>query len=156
MAESSWALGLVGPGRSLRPLYRRRRSIKGGAQYRACIVRPKPGRIILANIENCLAKALGQDPIVSLDVHTDQNVELVATLFEDAHAGRDSAYPASLVLPPGVVEDSLRWLRDWPKLDPEGAFTWLGLSSESGWEAIVKATYARFENHWAAGVAYHH
>jgi hypothetical protein len=61
-----------------------------------------------------------------------------------------------LVLPPGAVEDSLRWLHEWPKLGPEGAFTWLGLPSEARWAAIITAAYARFKDHWAAGVAYHH
>ncbi len=105
------------------------------------------GPSILANVENHLAEALGQEPIPSLDVQTDQNVELVATLLEDARAGHESAYPGSLVLPPGAVEDSLRWLHEWPKLGPEGAFTLLGLSPEAGWAAIVTAVYARFEDH---------
>lgn len=117
---------------------------------------PSRGRAILANVENYFAEALGQEPIPSLDVQTDHNIELVTTLLEDARAGRENAYPGSLVLPPGAVEDSLRWLHDWPKLGPEGAFTWLGLPTEAGWAAIVTAAYVRFENHWAAGVAYHH
>ncbi|MGA3400955.1 MAG: hypothetical protein ABSC95_17190 [Acetobacteraceae bacterium] len=117
---------------------------------------PNRGRSILANVENRLAEALGQEPIPSLDVQTDQNIELVTTLLADARAGRENAYPGSLVLPPGAVEDSLRWLHDWPKLGPEAAFTWLGLPAEAGWAAIVTAAYARFEDHWAAGVAYHH
>jgi hypothetical protein len=117
---------------------------------------PSRGRSILANVENYFADAFGQEPIPSLDVQTDQNIELVTTLLEDARAGRENAYPGSLVLPPGSVEDSLRWLNDWPKPGPEGAFAWLGLPSEAGWAAIVTAAYARFEDHWAAAVAYHH
>ncbi len=117
---------------------------------------PSPGRSILANVENTLAEALRQAPIPSLDVRTDQNVELVATLLEDARAGRENACPGSLVLPPGAVEDSLRWLHEWPEPGPEAALAWLGLPSEAGWAAIVTAAYARFEGHWAAGVAYHH
>jgi hypothetical protein len=117
---------------------------------------PSRGRSILANVEDYFADALGQEPIPSLDVQTDQNIELVTTLLEDARAGRENAYPGSLVLPPGAVQDSLRWLHEWPELGPEGTITWLGLSSEAGWATIVTAAYARFEDHWAAGVAYHH
>jgi hypothetical protein len=115
-----------------------------------------PGRIVLANIEDRLAEALGQEPFETLDVQTDQNIELVATLLEDARSNRDNACPSSLVLPPGALEDRLRWLDTWPDLRPQEAFAWLNLSSQRGWDAIVRAVYARFEDHWAAGVAYHH
>lgn len=117
---------------------------------------PSQGRSILVNVENHLAEALGQEPVPSLDVRTDQNVELVATLLQDARAGRDNACPGSLVLPPGSVDDRLRWLQEWPKPGPEGALSWLDLSPDAGWASIVTAAYARFEDHWAAGVAYHH
>ncbi len=115
-----------------------------------------PGRIILANIEDRLAEALGQEPFETLDVQTDQNIELVATLLEDARSNRDIACPSSLVLPPGALEDRLRWLDTGPDLRPQEAFAKLSLSSQLGWDAIVRAVYARFEDHWAAGVAYHH
>ncbi len=85
---------------------------------------PSQGRSLLANLENHLAEALGQAPIPSLDVQTDQNVELAATLLDDARAG--SAYSESLVLPPWAVEDSLRWLYEWPELGPARALAWLG------------------------------
>ena len=114
------------------------------------------GRIILANIEDRLAEALGQEPFETLDVRADQNIELVATLLEDARSDRENAFPSSLVLPTGVLEDRLRWLDTWPDLRPEEAFGWLNVSSQQGWDAIVRAAYARFEDHWAAGVAYHH
>jgi hypothetical protein len=115
-----------------------------------------PGRTILANIENRLAEALGQEPFETLDVQTDQNIELVATLSKDARSNRANAYPSSLVLPPGTPEDRLRWLDTWPDLRPQEAFAWLGLSSQADWDAIVRAVYARFADHWAAGVAYYH
>jgi hypothetical protein len=89
-------------------------------------------------------------------VQTDQNIELVATLLEDARADRENACPGTLVLPPGTLEDRLRWLDTWPDLEPHAAFAWLGLSSEASWEDIVRAVYARFADHWAARVAYHH
>ena len=87
---------------------------------------PSRGRSILANVENYFAEALGQEPIPSLDVRTDQNIELVTTLLEDARAGRENAYPGSLVLPPGAVEDGLRWIHEWPKLGPEAALDLAG------------------------------
>lgn len=114
------------------------------------------GRIILANIENLLNEALGQEPFETLDVQNDQNIELVATLLERVRYNHENACPGALVLPPGALEDRLRWLDTWPDLGPHEAFAWLGLSSQAGWDAIVRAVYARFENHWAAGIAYHH
>jgi hypothetical protein len=117
---------------------------------------PNRGRSVLVNLENHLADALGQEPIPSLDVRADRNVELVVTLLEDARTGLDNTYPSSLVLPPGAVEDGLRWLHEWPEIGPAQTLTWLGLSPEAGWSAIVAAAYERFEDHLAAAVAYHH
>ncbi len=91
-----------------------------------------------------------------VDVRNDRNIEMVATLLNDAREGRGNAFPATLVLPPGTVEDSLRWLKTWPEMGPREAFKWLGLVSHASWNEIVAATFARFEDHWAAAVAYHH
>ncbi|MGD0103431.1 MAG: hypothetical protein ABSC06_05270 [Rhodopila sp.] len=117
---------------------------------------PSRGRTILANIGNVLADALGQEQPPLLEVQNDRNIEMVATLLGDALEGRTNAYPSTLVLPPGVLEDRLRWLGTWPAMGPQEAFAWLGLAAEAPWEDIVQAAYTRFENHWAAGVAYHH
>ena len=117
---------------------------------------PNPGRAVLANVENALADALGEAPTPLLDVHNDMNVEMVATLLNDAREGRANAYPTTLVMPPGSAEDSLRWLNTWPRMEPQDAFAWLGLAADATWEQIVQAAYAQFEDHWAAGVAYHH
>ncbi len=113
------------------------------------------GRSILANIGAALEDALGQPPAAEIDVRSDRNIELVATLLTDAQAGRDHAYPSALVLPPGTAEDRLRWLDTWPDPGPAEAFAWLGLPPDAGWPAVVEAAYARFADHWAAGVAYH-
>jgi hypothetical protein len=113
------------------------------------------GRSILANIAAVLEDALGQPPAAELDVRSDRNIELVATLLTDAQAGRDHAYPSALVLPPSAAEDRLRWLDTWPDPGPAEAFAWLGLPPDAGWPAVVEAAYARFADHWAAGVAYH-
>jgi hypothetical protein len=132
----------------------RRRS--GGRSFAQVSSGASAGRSLLARVEDRIADALDQEPFLAVDVRTDQNVELVSTLLEDAVAGRENAYPGSLVLPPGAVEDNLRWIDTWPELGPAQAVGWLGLSSEASWAAIVSSAYARFADHWAAGVAYHH
>ena len=114
------------------------------------------GKAILANLEDALGDALGQPAFPAFDVLSNRNVERVATLLADARAGRENAWPGALVLPPGVVEDRLRWLDTWPQRGPTEAFAWLGLQPEASREAVVSAAYARFEDHWAAGVAFHH
>jgi hypothetical protein len=68
------------------------------------------GRSVLANLGTLLEDALGQAPAAEVDVRSDRNIELVATLLTDAQARRDHAYPSALILPPGVAEDRLRWL----------------------------------------------
>jgi hypothetical protein len=117
---------------------------------------PSPGRTILANIGDVLADALGQKRPPLVDVQNDQNIEMVTTLLGDAREGRENAYPSTLVLPPGAVEDSLRWLKSWPEMGPQKTFTWLGVAAGARWPEIVDAAYSRFEDHWAAGIAYHH
>jgi hypothetical protein len=117
---------------------------------------PNRGRVLLANIENALSGALGREPPPLLEVQNDRNIEMVATLLHDAREGRANAYPSVLVLPPGAVEDGLRWLSTWPELGPRETFAWLGLSPDAVWNDIVRAAYARFVDHWAAGVAFHH
>ena len=113
------------------------------------------GRSVLANLQEQLEEALGQAPPAEFDVLSNRNVELVTTLLADARAGRENATPGALVLPPDVVEDSLRWLDTWPKPGPATTFAWLGLPANASWEAVCDAAYARFEGYWAAGVAYH-
>jgi hypothetical protein len=117
---------------------------------------PDPGRTILANVEDALTDALGQQPAALVEVRNDRNIEMVATLLGDAKEGRRNAYPAALVLPPSTVDDRLRWLDTWPEMGPRESFAWLGVPPEAAWEDIVQAAYTRFEDHWAAGVAYHH
>jgi hypothetical protein len=115
-----------------------------------------PGRAILANVEDALRDALDQPPVATVDVRGDRNIELASTLLADAKDGRDQAYPGALVLPPGAVTDHSRWLDTWPEPGPARAFGWLGLGTDATWEAVVEAAYARFHDHWVAGVAYHH
>jgi hypothetical protein len=113
------------------------------------------GRSILTNVQYQLEEALGQPPASDVDVLTNRNVELVTTLLADARAGRENAYPGALVLPPGAVEDSSRWLDTWPEPGSAKAFAWLGLPPDANWQVVTEEVYARFEDHWAAGIAYH-
>jgi hypothetical protein len=114
-----------------------------------------PGRTILSNIEDVLSAALDQAPVQTIDVRSDRNIELAATLLTDLQAGRENACLGALVLPPGSVEDRLRWLDTWPKLGPAEAFAWLGLAHNVTWPEVIKASYALFQDHWVAGIAYH-
>lgn len=112
--------------------------------------------ILLAH-ERLLDNALGRAPLPTIDVRNDRNIERAATLLENIKTQKAPAYPDAIVLPPASVETRLRWLGDWnERADREEAFSWLGLAPDAGWEEVVEATYARFRDHWVAGVAYHH
>ena len=113
------------------------------------------GRTVLANIARTLESALDQPPPPTFGIRSDRNVELVATLLADLRAGYDSALPGALVLPPESLPDRLRWLRTWPDLDPTDALPALGLPIDTDWPTVVAAVYKRFQDHWAAGIAYH-
>lgn len=102
------------------------------------------GRSLLTNLEDRLGEALGQAPFSAVDMLSNRNVELVATLLADARSGRENAYPGALVLPPGATEDCARWLHTWPQLGPAEAFAWLSLPQDASWPAAVSAAYARF------------
>jgi hypothetical protein len=69
---------------------------------------PNRGRDVLENVHGALARALGSEPPVDVDVRADDNVEMVSRLLEDARAGLDHAFPNAVLLPPGSVEDRLR------------------------------------------------
>jgi hypothetical protein len=122
------------------------------------------GRSLLAFVEDLFVALSGQEPVAEIDVRSDLNVELVATLLADAQAGRKHAYPTVLVLPPGVAEDSRRWLESpllsTPQTWPVETLAWLGTVPDedwyTSWHTVVKAAYARLADHWAAGVAYHY
>ena len=117
---------------------------------------PNNGRAILSNLEDHLRTALGQGPVEAIEVGSDRNVELAETLLADLKAGRENACPGALVLPPGAVREHLRWLDTWPERGPEEAFAGLGLLPEASWPEVVKACYSLFQDHWVAGIAYHH
>jgi hypothetical protein len=114
------------------------------------------GRTILANIQDLLEDALDQAPTPEIDVRTDRNIEIAATLLTDLRAGLPHACPATVVLPPGSAADELRWLDSWPEIGPVQTLEWLGLPRDAAWEEIVGAAYARFPDHWVAGISYHH
>ena len=60
------------------------------------------------------------------------------------------------MLPPGSVEEPLRWIDSWPRIRPVQALAWLGLAPDAEWPEVVEAVYASFQSHWVAGVAYHY
>ena len=115
------------------------------------------GRKVLANLQDALGGALGQGAPVAFDVRSDRNIELAATLLADLRASTGAARIPSgaVVLPPGSAEDACRWVADWPSLGPAAALTDLGLDPGASLRAVLEAAYARFEDHWVAGVAYH-
>ena len=117
---------------------------------------PNPGRTILGNIHDVLAEALDQAPAPTLDVRTDRNIELAATLLNDLRAGHPYASPATIIVPPGSVADELRWLGTYHEGIPPQTLTWLSLPHDAAWEAVAEACYTRFHDHWVAGIAYHH
>lgn len=116
-----------------------------------------PGRGVLANLQDALGETLGQEALVAFDVRTDRNIELAATLLANLRAGTGAARIPSgaVVLPPGSVEDACRWVADGPEPGSAAALAWLGIRPGAGSQAMLEAAYARFEDHWVAGVAYH-
>ena len=115
------------------------------------------GRRLLANMQDALGKALGQEAPAVFDVRSDRNIELATTLLADMRASADlgPVTDGAMVLPPGSVEDACRWVADWPSLGPAAALADLGLDPDASLRAVLEAAYARFEHHWVAGVAYH-
>lgn len=115
------------------------------------------GRRILTNVQEAIGGALGQETPAVFDVRSDRNIELAATLLADMRAGAGTARipGGAVVLPPGLVEDACRWVSDWPTLGPTAALTYLGLGPDVSLLAVLDAAYARFQDHWVAGVAYH-
>lgn len=117
---------------------------------------PSAGRDVLEKIEDSFGEAIGRTTPTEIDIAADCNIELVANLREELIGGADERLPGVLVLPPGSFEDDLRWIRTWPKLGPADAFASLELSTDASWRDVAAAVYNRFEDHWAAGVAFHH
>jgi hypothetical protein len=89
-------------------------------------------------------------------VRSDRNIELAATLLASLKIHQEPAIPGAVVLPPGSVETRLRWLDNWNERAPREVFTWLKVAPDADWRRVVEASYARFQEHWVAGVAYHH
>jgi hypothetical protein len=113
------------------------------------------GREALEVLAGALADALGDQTPDEIEISSDDNIELVATLSDAAKRGLAHAKPGALVLPPGSAPDKDRWLDAWPDLF---ALAWPEeqKSERRGqWHEIVRATYERFHDHWVAAVAYH-
>lgn len=106
-------------------------------------------------LASALAGTLNNDPLLAVDIATDDNIELVSTLSVALAERLSHAFPAALVLPPGSVEDEERWLDIWPNLY---ALAWPDDRKEErqqAWDEILRLNYERFHDHWAAAVAYH-
>lgn len=116
---------------------------------------PSRGRDVLVGLELAVDAALEQPPREEVDIRTDSNVELVDRLRDDLQADKAARLPGALVLPPGSIDDELRWIANWPDVEPSAALTFLGLSVDAEWRDVVRAVYDRFAGHWAAGVAFH-
>lgn len=116
---------------------------------------PSRGRDVLIGLEAAFDDALDQPRREEVDVRTDNNVELVDCLRDDLHTNEEVRRPGALVLPPGSVDDELRWIANWPNIGPTPALDWLGLPADAAWQDVVRAVYDRFPEHWAAGVAFH-
>lgn len=116
---------------------------------------PSVVRDMIGSIEDRLCDAFEQERPTEVDVRNDDNIELVSCLIEDQDAA-EATVPGVVVLPPEAVSDGLRWLKNWPHRGPCEAIDWLGLSTDAEWRNVVRATLARFPDHWAAGVAFHH
>jgi hypothetical protein len=114
-----------------------------------------PGRTILSNLGGALRERLEQEPEAPIDIRSDRNIELAATLLAEVRAGCGHACPGALVLPPGSVAEPLRWIDTWPEIKPVAALAWLGVPPDANWSDVVEAAYARFADHWVAGIAYH-
>jgi len=145
-----WDLGGRFDGRMLGERQRQSRTVSAVSSG------PTTGRAILGNLHEALDRALGAQPAPALEVRTDDNVEMVSRLLEDARAGLEHAFPGAVLLPPGAVADPMRWIDSWPRVGPAEALAWLGLPAEMSWNPVVAAAYSRFADHWAACVAYHH
>jgi hypothetical protein len=114
------------------------------------------GRMILSNLQIALEKHLDQEPLATVEVITDRNVELASTLLVEARADRKHAFPASMILPPGAVEDELRWVDSWPKTGHVKTLESLGLAPDASWAVVVERVYELFKDCWVAAIAYHH
>lgn len=113
------------------------------------------GREAFEKLVDVLADVLGDDQPEEIDVASDDNIELVATLADAAASGLAHAIPGALVLPPGSAEDTERWLDAWPDLFALAGTDRAKSERRRAWNEIVATTYARFRDHWAAAVAYH-
>jgi hypothetical protein len=112
------------------------------------------GRRVFELVSDALCGPEVEAPL-PLDVATNENIETVSTPAEALAKGRKFAVPGALVLPPNSEPDDQRWLDVWPDLyaltEPEAQRD----RQESTWMTTVSQSYERFNDHWAAAVAYH-
>lgn len=117
---------------------------------------PSRGRAALERLQDAFGDALGQAVPPMIDVRADDNVELVSKLWNDLREEGEGSVPGALVLPPGSLDDSLRWISSWPSVSPPETLASFGLPERAEWNGVIAAVYAHFASHWAAGVSFHH
>jgi hypothetical protein len=112
---------------------------------------PSRGRIVMGR----LGAALGASE-EGHEAEIEANVELVETLSAAAERNEGYSRPTALVLPIGSCADKDRWLDniEWHDIRP-GTRRFLGAPADADYASLVRAAYARFADHVAAGVAYH-
>jgi hypothetical protein len=112
---------------------------------------PSRGRLVLGNVAAALAGATA-----SAEAEIEANVELVETLKAAAESNEKHGVPTALVLPIGSCADEVRWFDrvSWHEVKL-GTRKFLGAPPDADFPALVRAAYARFPDHAAAGVAYH-
>jgi hypothetical protein len=112
---------------------------------------PSRGRMVMGR----LGAALGASED-GRQAEIEANVELVETLSAATERNERHSRPTALVLPIGTCADADRWLDnvEWHEIRP-GTRRFLGASAGADYASLVRAAYARFAHHAAAGVAYH-
>ena len=109
------------------------------------------GRTVLGKI----GRARGASPS-DAEAEVEANVELVETLMTHPTPDSTPASPTAIVLPLGSGPDDARWLDSlgWRPISPS-TLSLLGASADDDFATLAKLADARFQDHAAAGVAYH-
>lgn len=113
------------------------------------------GRQAFEMLAGALADACGDELPEEIDIVSDDNIELVTTLSAALEQGLGHAIPGALVLPSGSVPDAERWFDRWPELYWQTSPEANAAEKPTPWNEIVRSTYRRFHDHWAAAVSYH-
>jgi hypothetical protein len=117
---------------------------------------PSRGR----DMVGAIAEAFGASER-DLQALMEANVEPASALLEAAQAGREHAFPTTLLLPAGSVSDVARWVETpdgWASRAagiPSEVMALLDLDDSASFQDVCISTYRRFSGWAVAGVAYH-